>query len=153
MMLCFCQWQILQKWGVFQRSKGLGHEKFSRGQAPGPPYLLASLASRFSPPIWISFWRACRGLSLRPIKNGQVFFCTRNAGHKPGSSTNVWTLPWQSSQCNLGLNRTVQNSVPSKFTTPPMIFGMCAPVWPSSCSLPWPWFAFQNEVFWSLSNA
>ena len=40
-LLCFFQWQIVQKWGVFQRSRGRGHEKFSRGQAPGPPFFLA----------------------------------------------------------------------------------------------------------------
>ena len=49
-ILCLRQWHIFQKWGVFQRSKGRGHEKFSRGQAPGPPFWLASLAPRLSPP-------------------------------------------------------------------------------------------------------
>ena len=49
-ILCLRQWHIFQKWGVFQRSKGRGHEKFSRGQAPGPPLWLASLAPRLSPP-------------------------------------------------------------------------------------------------------
>ena len=49
-ILCLRQWQIFQKWGVFQRSKGRGHEKFSRGQAPGPPSFLASLATLFQPP-------------------------------------------------------------------------------------------------------
>ena len=58
-ILCFRQWHVFQKWGVFQRSKGRGHEKFSRGQTTGPPFLLASLAPRFSPPpISISFRRA-----------------------------------------------------------------------------------------------
>ena len=42
-ILCFHQWHIFQKWGVFQRSKGRDHEKFSRGQAPGRSFLLASL--------------------------------------------------------------------------------------------------------------
>ena len=61
-ILCFRQWHVFQKWGVFQRYKGRGHEKFSRGQAPGPPFFLPSLAPRFSsppPPISISFRRAC----------------------------------------------------------------------------------------------
>ena len=49
-ILCLRQWQIFQKWGVFQRSKGRGHEKFSRGQAPGPPSFLASLPTLFQPP-------------------------------------------------------------------------------------------------------
>ena len=49
-ILCLRQWHIFQKWGVFQRSKGRGHEKFSRGQAPGPPFWLASLPPRLSPP-------------------------------------------------------------------------------------------------------
>ena len=49
-ILCLRQWHIFQKWGAFQRSKGCGHEKFSRGQAPGPPPCLASLAPRLSPP-------------------------------------------------------------------------------------------------------
>ena len=49
-ILCFRQWHVFQKWGVSQRSKGRGHEKFSRGQAPGPPFLLPSLAPRYSPP-------------------------------------------------------------------------------------------------------
>ena len=49
-ILCLRQWHIFKRWGVFQRSKGRGHEKFSRGQAPGPPFLLASLALRLSPP-------------------------------------------------------------------------------------------------------
>ena len=49
-ILCLRQWHIFQKWGVFQRSKGRGHEKFSRGQALGPPFWLASLAPRLSPP-------------------------------------------------------------------------------------------------------
>ena len=39
-----------KKWGVFQRSAEHGHDKFSWGQAPGPPLLLASLAPCFSPP-------------------------------------------------------------------------------------------------------
>ena len=54
-ILCLRQWHIFQKWGVFQRSKGRGHEKFSRGQAPGPPFWLASLALRLSPPPNINF--------------------------------------------------------------------------------------------------
>ena len=49
-ILCFRQWHIFQKWGVFQRSKGRGHEKVSRGQAPGPPFFLSSLAPSLSPP-------------------------------------------------------------------------------------------------------
>ena len=48
-ILCFRQWHIFQKWGVFQQFKGRGHEKFSRGQAPGTPFFLASLAPPFSP--------------------------------------------------------------------------------------------------------
>ena len=28
MILSFCQWHIFQKWGVFQRSEGRGHENF-----------------------------------------------------------------------------------------------------------------------------
>ena len=39
---------ILQKWGIFQRSKGRGHEKFSMEQAPGHPFLFASLVPSFS---------------------------------------------------------------------------------------------------------
>ena len=54
-ILCLFQRHFFQKWGVFQRSKGRGHEKFSRGQAAGPPFLLASLAPRFSPPPNINF--------------------------------------------------------------------------------------------------
>ena len=54
-ILCLRQWQIFQKWGVFQRSKGRGHEKFSRGQAPRPPSLLASLATMFQPPPNLNF--------------------------------------------------------------------------------------------------
>ena len=50
-ILCLRQWHIFQKWGIFQRSKGRGHEKFSRGQAPGPPPWLASLAPPLSSPI------------------------------------------------------------------------------------------------------
>ena len=43
-ILCFRQWHIFQKWGEIQRSKGRGHEKFFRGQAPDPVF------ARFSPP-------------------------------------------------------------------------------------------------------
>ena len=50
MILCVHQWQIFQKWGVFQWSKGRGHGKFSRGQAPRPRFLLALLVPCFSPP-------------------------------------------------------------------------------------------------------
>ena len=55
-LLCFRQWHSFQKWGVFQRSKERGHEKFPLE----PPFLLASLAPRSSPPpISISFRQAC----------------------------------------------------------------------------------------------
>ena len=43
-------WQIFQKWGVFRRSKGHGHEKFSRLQAPGSPFSLPCLQLVSIPP-------------------------------------------------------------------------------------------------------
>ena len=30
-IICLRKWHIFQKWGVFQGSKGRGHEQFSRG--------------------------------------------------------------------------------------------------------------------------
>ena len=47
---CFFQCLIIQKWDVFQGSKGCVHGQFFRGQAAGPPFFLTSLAPRFSPP-------------------------------------------------------------------------------------------------------
>ena len=32
MILCLRQWHIFQKWDLFQRSKGRGHEKFPGGK-------------------------------------------------------------------------------------------------------------------------
>ena len=47
------------KMGVFQRSKGRGHEKFTGGKPPNPHFF--SLRSHLvsAPPIPISFRRAC----------------------------------------------------------------------------------------------
>ena len=39
---------IIHYKGVFQRSRGCGHEKFSRGQAPGPPVFFPQLVPCFS---------------------------------------------------------------------------------------------------------
>ena len=61
-ILCFRQWHIFQKWGVFQRSKGRGHEKFSRGGGKPPDPHFCSLRSHFlsaPPPIWDLLRRAC----------------------------------------------------------------------------------------------
>ena len=54
-ILCFRQWHIFQKWGVFQRSKGHGYEKFSQGPAPRSTY--CSLRSHLisAPPPNINF--------------------------------------------------------------------------------------------------
>ena len=39
-ILCFCQWNIFQRWSVIQRFKGRGHEKFPTGKPPDPRFCL-----------------------------------------------------------------------------------------------------------------
>ena len=72
-ILCSFRWQILHNRGVFQRSKGRGHKKFSRGQAPEPPFLLASLAFSFSPPTQYEFRSDEPVLQSPPFQNAYSF--------------------------------------------------------------------------------
>ena len=48
-------YHILQKWDVFQRSKGCGHGKFSLGQAPGPPFCSLRSLLVSAPPFNMNF--------------------------------------------------------------------------------------------------
>ena len=59
MILCFRQGHVFQKWGVFQRSKGRGHEKFSRGQAPGPPFFCFARTSLQPPCMTLTAMISC----------------------------------------------------------------------------------------------
>ena len=59
-IFCFRQKDFFRKRGVFQGSKGRDHDRFSRGQAPGPLLLRASLMPVSSPPHQYEFrsdWR------------------------------------------------------------------------------------------------
>ena len=49
-IFCFRQKDIFRKRGVFKGSTGRVHDRSSRGQAPGPPLLRASLMPLFSAP-------------------------------------------------------------------------------------------------------
>ena len=75
MILCFPQWHIFQKWGVFQQSKGWDHGKFSRGKPPDARFFNRFARVSFQPPN-VNFVPTVIESSFKPLPNVLSIFCS-----------------------------------------------------------------------------